>query len=1003
MSVVANVAVNLDASGVVQRLNAIRSSAIGASDAFKTLSDRAQAVKSIVEAQQGGFAKASTVQGVFAAKVKNTEFAIRAQIAALRDVQSKVQLGGALYQKAQLQIEQYEQTLRDAKRSLDDVGNSAVNGAPKFASLGGAIAGLAAKFAVIITGIKVFSNTINTAFERGAAEQRLKNITASTEEYNAAIAVASRSAATFGLSQTEATKALADVYSRLKGVGFGLQETGQIYDGFNAIAKQSGMDAADASGAFFQLSQALGKGKLNGDEFVIVAERMPTLLDAIAQTTGRSRGELTEMASQGQITSQVLYQALSQAADGATNLNAKLTSQQQAMNNLRQAADRVLYATGSMFAPIVTQAASMFAQMLGEVEKALPYIQTGFSKLTGYLTAIAQAVLPAVNKGFQFVKDNIKGILTTVTFFASFIGILKGIVLVTQAWTAATTALANAKKVAAVAAAALQAIMNPGSLGKIALAIAGAAAASIALGKAMDAAANQTTKVKDESKGLTGEIDQILKKFSSVPPEIESAKDKQQALKEETKAYKEEVERTKAAFEQLTTAQDQALNAIENSLKIAQARVQAEQAVNNAIKQQLQTQLEQAKTQQERVAIAQRIYQVEVANAESVLALTKLQIQTEIDRAQIAAGTQALLYESLQVELAIARARQQNTTELERALVKQQSALQVAFQNVKAVEQIAKYQRQQADATFNSQVNAAKLAFQQNITAKETAKAATSSSKFADNMERAGAAAEKTADAVNKIVKIGAKSSFQGAAATGYGGAMGIEDPELRKKALKIWEDATKFAANKDIRVMGDIFQKARDNIAKIALQDYARRTKDAKPLIEEEQQAHKNLATSAQQAATGLANFSSAIGGNKSTGVSSKSKFDAQLAQLSAMKSAAMKTGSVAGRAEELQQINLIRRELLRRRAEASSSTSNSAPIPLTSGLTLQPSGGPGTAVIDRMPSTINLQTGPVLQQENGEKYVRLGDLETILQDFAATMFNNARSTGGRRFQGVN
>lgn len=66
------------------------------------------------------------------------------------------------------------------------------------------------------------------------------------------------------------------------------------------------------------------------------------------------------------------------------------------------------------------------------------------------------------------------------------------------------------------------------------------------------------------------------------------------------------------------------------------------------------------------------------------------------------------------------------------------------------------------------------------------------------------------------------------------------------------------------------------------------------------------------------------------------------------------------------------------------------------------QAKGGSGTAVVDRMP-TINLQTGPVLQQENGEKYVRLGDLETILQDFAATVFNNARSTGGRRFQGVN
>jgi hypothetical protein len=99
VSVVANVAVNLDARGVTAQLAAIRQGSIGAADGFKNLQARAQAVKSIVEAQQGSFAKASTVQGVFAAKVKNTEFAIKAQIAALRDVQSKVQFNGRFIKK----------------------------------------------------------------------------------------------------------------------------------------------------------------------------------------------------------------------------------------------------------------------------------------------------------------------------------------------------------------------------------------------------------------------------------------------------------------------------------------------------------------------------------------------------------------------------------------------------------------------------------------------------------------------------------------------------------------------------------------------------------------------------------------------------------------------------------------------------------------------------------------------------------------------------------------
>lgn len=87
---------------------------------------------------------------------------------------------------------------------------------------------------------------------------------------------------------------------------------------------------------------------------------------------------------------------------------------------------------------------------------------------------------------------------------------------------------------------------------------------------------------------------------------------------------------------------------------------------------------------------------------------------------------------------------------------------------------------------------------------------------------------------------------------------------------------------------------------------------------------------------------------------------------------------------------------------ATAPSTTPIPTTQPLAAGLSMQPGGGAGTAIVDRMP-TINLQTGPVLQQEDGSKYVSLGDLEKILQDFATVVFNNARSAGGRRFQGVN
>lgn len=49
----------------------------------------------------------------------------------------------------------------------------------------------------------------------------------------------------------------------------------------------------------------------------------------------------------------------------------------------------------------------------------------------------------------------------------------------------------------------------------------------------------------------------------------------------------------------------------------------------------------------------------------------------------------------------------------------------------------------------------------------------------------------------------------------------------------------------------------------------------------------------------------------------------------------------------------------------------------------------------------TIHIQTGAVLQQNNTQ-YVTVKDLESALTTFSNAIFNNSRSVGGRRFQGV-
>ena len=60
-----------------------------------------------------------------------------------------------------------------------------------------------------------------------------------------------------------------------------------------------------------QLAQAIGSGRLAGDEFRSVSEQIPGVLIPIAKEMNVTVGELKELGSEGKITSDVLINALS--------------------------------------------------------------------------------------------------------------------------------------------------------------------------------------------------------------------------------------------------------------------------------------------------------------------------------------------------------------------------------------------------------------------------------------------------------------------------------------------------------------------------------------------------------------------------------------------------------------------------------------------------------------------------------------------------------------------
>lgn len=106
----------------------------------------------------------------------------------------------------------------------------------------------------------------------------------------------------------------------LKPLGKTQQETLQFTDTLNRMLFAYGKSAGESASVTLQLSQAMGKGKLDGDEFKSVMENLPELGTAIAKELGVAKGQLIELAPKGKITGDVIYNAMQRAKESIAAL-----------------------------------------------------------------------------------------------------------------------------------------------------------------------------------------------------------------------------------------------------------------------------------------------------------------------------------------------------------------------------------------------------------------------------------------------------------------------------------------------------------------------------------------------------------------------------------------------------------------------------------------------------------------------------------------------------------
>lgn len=250
---------------------------------------------------------------------------------------------------------------------------------------------------------------IATADQMQNLASQIRLATSSTEQFHA-VQTELRAIAN---EQRSSFDAVVDLYSNsqrsLSALGKTQQDVINFTRNMTMAMNVGGRSAQAQAAALTQLGQALASGVLRGDEFNSVAEQAPILMDLIAKEMGVTSNAIRDLAKDGKITADVVYNAVAKATDSLSAMSAKMpTTVSQALQVIKNEynyliddimnqnsmmsqniANAVLWAA-EHFRTLVSAAAMVGAVWLGIIAKNSALV-TSFATLTGATLASTKA------------------------------------------------------------------------------------------------------------------------------------------------------------------------------------------------------------------------------------------------------------------------------------------------------------------------------------------------------------------------------------------------------------------------------------------------------------------------------------------------------------------------------------------------------------------------------------------------------------------------------------
>ncbi|HEX5539895.1 MAG TPA: tape measure protein, partial [Methylophilaceae bacterium] len=204
-----------------------------------------------------------------------------------------------------------------ASRKADDLGSASqktgknVQGlSEQSATAARSVTGLAASLGLVISA----GSLVRTLDEYTKFTAQIRIATKSQDEYNAVLARSQDIAKQAQSSISAVTTLYARLLNNTRDLGVSQSAIGTVVETVALALKAQGANAVEAESSMLQLSQAFGKGRLDGDELRTALEAMPNVMRQLAKSMGVPFGALKDLGEQGKLTTEVLLKAFSDPA-----------------------------------------------------------------------------------------------------------------------------------------------------------------------------------------------------------------------------------------------------------------------------------------------------------------------------------------------------------------------------------------------------------------------------------------------------------------------------------------------------------------------------------------------------------------------------------------------------------------------------------------------------------------------------------------------------------------